>query len=130
MYKTFLYDPRVYYHDAAHICGVARNTLTKHWEEGLENGVFFNPQIRLNMYKTRKEYIYLVQTDKVHELFEYYKGHPDVIYLVYCLGRFDLLIQTNRPLDVIPNNTIFYGGRSNYISLRPLIVHMDMLLTG
>lgn len=114
MYKTFLHDPRLHYGDAAKACGVVRNTFTKHWKKGLENGVFYNPQIRPKMFNTIREYIYLVQTDDVHELFEYYKGHPNVIFLVHTIGRFDLLIQTNEPLKIIPNNTIFYGGRSNY----------------
>ena len=114
IYKTLLADPRIYYHVAAKKCGVARNTFTKHWEDGLEQGIFFSPQIRPKMFSTRKEYIYLVQTDEVHELFEYYKNHPYLVYLAYTLGKFDLLIQTSRPLEVIPNNTILWGSRSNY----------------
>lgn len=114
IYRTLLTDPRIYYHKAAKKCGVARNTFTKHWEDGLEQGIFFSPQIRPKMFSTRKEYIYLVQTDDVHELFEYYKNHPHLVYLAYTLGKFDLLVQTSRPLEVIPNNTILWGSRSNY----------------
>ena len=114
IYRTLLTDPRIYYHVAAKKCGVARNTFTKHWEEGLEQGIFFSPQIRPKMYSARKEYIYLVQTDNVHELYEYYKNYPYLVYLAYTLGKFDLLIQTEHPLEVIPHNTILWGSRSDY----------------
>jgi hypothetical protein len=114
IYETFLKDPRLYYDRGAKRCGAARNTFTKYWKNGLEDQIFFPPQIRLKMYNTRKEYIYLVQTDIVHELFKYYQCHPDVVYLAYTLGKFDLLIQTSKPLEIIPNNTILYGSRSNY----------------
>jgi hypothetical protein len=110
-----LEDPRLYYDKGAKRCGAARNTFTKYWYQGLEEKIFFPPQIRLNMYKTRKEYIYLVQSDAVHELYDYYRNHPDVIYLVYTVGKFDLFIQTSKPLNVIPNNTIHFGSRGNYI---------------
>lgn len=114
IYRTFLHEPRLYYDKGAERCGTVRNTFTKYWKKGLEDKVFFPPQIRPKMYENRKEYIYLVQTDSVHELFKYYQGHPDVIYLVYTLGKFDLLIQTNKPLEIIPNNTILCGSRGNY----------------
>jgi hypothetical protein len=114
IYQIFSHDPRLYYNKGARRCGTVRNTFTKYWKEGLERGIFFPPQIRLKMYETRKEYIYLVQTDLVHELFKYYQNHPDVIYMAYTLGKFDLLIQTKKPLEVIPNNTIHYGSRSDY----------------
>jgi hypothetical protein len=114
IYRTFLNEPRIYYREATKICGVARNTFMSHWKKGLEDGVFFPPQIRSKVFKTRKEYIYLVQTDDIHELFEYYKKHAHVIYLARTLGRFDLLIMTDQPLEIVPDNTIFRGDRSRY----------------
>jgi hypothetical protein len=115
IYLTFLHSPRLYYDRGAKHCGTVRNTFTKYWRKGLNEKIFFPPQIRLKMYENRKEYIYLVQSDKVHELYDYYENHLNVIYLAYTLGKFDLLIQTDKPLDVIPSNTILYGSRSNYI---------------
>lgn len=81
----------------------------------MKNEVFFPPQIRLKMYENKKEYIYLVQSNSVSELYDYYQTHPNVVYLAYALGKFDLVIQTDRPLEIVPNNTISYGSRSNYI---------------
>jgi len=115
IYQTFLEKPRLYYDMGAKQCGTVRNTFTKYWKLGLEDKVFFPPQIRLKMYKNRKEYIYLVQSDKVHELYDYYQNQPNTIYLAYTVGKFDLFIQTSKPLRVIPNNTILQGSRSNYI---------------
>jgi hypothetical protein len=115
IYRVFLHNPRLYYDKGAKICGAARNTFTKYWRDGLANEVFFPPQIRLNMYRNRKEYIYIVQTDEIDELYDYYRTHPDVIYLVYTIGKFDLLIMTWSPLKVVPNNTIQYGSRGNFI---------------
>jgi hypothetical protein len=108
IYRTLLADPRIYYHVAAKKCGVARNTFTKHWEDGLEQGIFFSPQIRPKMFSTRKEYIYLVQTDEVHELFEYYKNHPYLVYLAYTLGKFDFLNKQINNIKFITNSLCYF----------------------
>lgn len=86
----------------------------KYWKLGLLNLVFFPPQIRIKMYKTRKEYIYLVECDNPHKLYEYYRKHPDVVYLVFTHGKFNLLIQTKKPLDIAPKGTLLQGSRSDY----------------
>lgn len=115
MYRTYLEEPRLYYDDTAKRCNAVRNTVTKYWKEGLEEGVFFPPQIRLKMYENKKEYIYLIQSDSAHKLYEYYKTHDDLVYMAYTSGKFDILLQTCKPLDVLPDRTLFYGGRGNYI---------------
>ena len=115
IYKVFLRDPRAYYHEGAEQCRVQRTTFSKYWRKGLKDQVLFSPQIRLKMYKDRKEYIYLIQNDKANELYKYYQNQPNVVYLAYTLGRFDLLVQTSRPLEVIPDSTLLYGSRSNYM---------------
>lgn len=114
IYRTFLREPRLYYHEGAKRCHVVRNTFTQYWEEGLENEVFFPPQIRLKMYENRKEYIYLIQNDSAHELYQYYRERQNVVYLVFTSGKFDLLIQTTKPLEGVPDTALLHGCRSNY----------------
>ncbi len=114
IYCTFLDNPRLYYDEGAEKCKTVRNTFTKYWKEGLEELVFFPPQIRLKMYKNMREYIYLVQSETPHRMYKEFKTNPDVIYLSYTLGNFDLLIQTCKPLEEIPDRTLFSGCRSNY----------------
>ncbi len=114
IYLTFLYNPRLYYDEGAKKCGTVRNTFTKYWKEGLDELIYFPPQIRLKMYRTRKEYIYLVESETPNKLYKEFKLNPDVIYLSYTLGHFDLLIQTCKPLQEIPEKTLFCGSRSNY----------------
>lgn len=115
MYRTFLEAPRLYYDEAAKKCDSCRNTVSTYWRDGLRELIFFPPQIRLKMFEDRKEYIYIIQSDSPLNLYNYFKKHPDVIYMVYASGKFDLLLQTDKPLDVLPDRTMFYGGRSNYI---------------
>lgn len=115
MYRTFLKEPRLHTKDATVKCGASRNTLAKYWKERLEKEKFFPPQLRLNMYKNRKEYIYLIQSDSAHKLYTHFQKHPDVIYISYTSGKFDLLLQTSKPLDVLPDRTVLHGSRSNYI---------------
>jgi hypothetical protein len=67
------------------------------------------------MYENRNEYMYLIQSDKAHKLYEYYKKHPDLIYMSYTSGKFDILLQTSKELDVIPDRTLLWGKRGNYI---------------
>ena len=57
----------------------------------------------------------MVQSDKAHELYKYYQKHSDVIYLAYALGKFDLILQTSKPLEVLPDATLLHGSRSSYI---------------
>ena len=115
IYRTFLREPRLYYDDLGKGCGSCRNTVSKYWKLGLENLVFFPPQIRLKMFEERKEYIYLVQSDDANRLYEYFKHRDEAVYLSQLSGKFDILLQTNRPLDVLPDRTLFYGSRSDYI---------------
>jgi hypothetical protein len=136
IYKTFLRDPRLYYDEGAKRCNVVRNTFTKYWKEGLTNEVFFPPQIRHKVFSKRREYIYLIENDLAYKLYNYYKKHPDVVYLAYTLGKFDLLIQTVKPLDVIPSTDLLYGCRSDYFypetpfySFQTALDKMEALLT-
>lgn len=116
MYRTFLEEPRLHHDGAAKKCGSCRNTVSTYWREGLKNLVFFPPQIRLNMFAERKEYIYLIQSNSPHKLYNYFQKQPNVVYMVYTSGKFDILLQTSAPLDVLPDRTIFHGSRGNYIS--------------
>jgi len=115
LYQTFLKEPRLYYGIAGKKCNACRNTASKYWRKGLKEEVFFPPQIRLKMYENRKEYIYLIQNDKAHKLFEYYKKQSYTIFVTYTFGKFDLFLQTNKELDIIPDRTIFSGTRGNYM---------------
>jgi len=81
----------------------------------LENLIFFPPQLRLKMFENRKEYIYLIQSDSANKLYDYFQEQPNVIYVVYTSGKFDIFLQTEKPLDVLPDRTIFWGARGNYI---------------
>ncbi|MGC1119899.1 MAG: hypothetical protein WBA22_02295 [Candidatus Methanofastidiosia archaeon] len=115
MYRTFLREPRLHINDATVRCDASRNTVAKYWKEGLKKKVLFPPQIRLNMYKSRKEYIYLIQSDSVHKLYSHFQKDSDVVYISYTSGKFDILLQTSKELDVLPDRTLLYGSRSNYI---------------
>jgi hypothetical protein len=115
MYRTFLREPRLHINDATGKCGASRNTVAKYWKEGLKKEKLFPPQLRLNMYKNRKEYIYLIQSDSAHKLYTHFQKQPDVIYISYTSGKFDLLLQTSKPLDVLPDRTVLHGSRGNYI---------------
>lgn len=115
MYRTFLKEPRLFTNEAAKRCHASRNTVAKYWKEGIEKKIFFSPQMRLNMYKNRKEYIYLIQSDSAHKLYTHFQKNPDVVYISYTSGKFDILLQTSKELDVLPDRTLLYGSRSNYI---------------
>mgnify|MGYP007042373993 CR=1 FL=1 len=115
MYLTFLKEPRFYFDEMAIKCDASRNTISKYWRKGLEKEVFFPPQLRPQMYEERKEYIYLIQSDSAHKLYYHFQKHPDLVYMSYTSGKFDILLQTSKPLDVLPDRTLLFGSRSNYI---------------
>jgi hypothetical protein len=115
IHKVILREPRIDYQPGAKKCGVDRKTFSKYWRKGLDDQILFPPQIRLTIYESRKEYLYLVQSDKAHELYKYYQKQPNVIYSVYTLGKFDLVLQTSKPLEILPDATLLHGSRSSYI---------------
>ncbi len=134
MYLTFLEEPRLYFDEAAERCNASRNTLSKYWWQGIDREVFFPPQVRLNMYENRKEYIYLIQSDSAHKLYTYFQQQKGTVYTVYGSGKFEILLQTNQPLEVLPDRTLLQGSRSNYIypltpycSYEDALKRMDML---
>jgi hypothetical protein len=114
---------------------VTRKTFSKYWRKGLIDHVLYPPQIRLDTYENREEYLYFIQSDKAHKLYKYYQKQPNVVYLVYTLGKFDLVLQTSEPLEVLPDATLLYGSRSKYIYPKTPFYHyitaldkMDILL--
>ena len=130
LYRILLKEPRLYYDEVGKRCNACRNTASKYWRKGLKEEVFFPPQIRLKMYENRKEYIYLIQNDKAYKLYEYYKKHPDLVYISYTSGKFDILLQTSKELDVMPDRTIYSGSRGNYIYPEtPICVYKESLDT-
>lgn len=128
MYLTFLKEPRLYFDVAAEKCNASRNTISKYWRQGIDEEVFYPSQIRLKMYENRKEYLYLIQNDSAHKLYSYFKQQKDTIYMSYASGKFDILLQTSKPLEVLPDRTLFHGSRGNYIyPLTPYCSYEDAL---
>ena len=115
IHKVLLREPRIHYDEGAKQCNVDRKTFSKYWRLGLQNKILYPPQIRTNAYESRKEYIYLIQSDKAHKLYKYYQRPSDVIYMAYTMGKFDLVLQTSTPLEVLPDATLLHGSRINYI---------------
>jgi len=88
IHRVLLRKPRIYYDEGAQHCSVNRKTFSKYLKLGLQDNVLYLPQIRLDMYEERKEYMYFLQSDNAHELYKYYQKQPNVVYLAYTLGKF------------------------------------------
>jgi hypothetical protein len=58
---------------------------------------------------------YWRQNDNADDLYQYFMKYPDTVYVTCASGKFDILLQTNRPLNVLPDRTLFSGVRGDYI---------------
>lgn len=99
LYEIRLKEPRLSIQEMARSMGTARNTVYRHLNSALENGILFNPQLRLKMFHDVKEYVYAVSSNSAHETFQTLKDRTSVCYELFATGYIDLLMISDTPLS-------------------------------
>jgi len=119
MYELRTEDPRIKVYEIAQHLGVVRNTVYKRQKKATENGILFNPELRLKMYKDVKEYVYVISSDSAFHTFHQLQKDSRISYETFATGYFDLLLITSEPLPLNELDTfgkaVLVGSRSNYI---------------
>jgi hypothetical protein len=129
MYKLRRKEPRITITDMAASLGISRNAATHHLNRALEEGILFNPQLRLLMSDTIKEYSYAISSDDAFNSFHKLQEDNRILYEIFGSGYADLLLTTTEPiswseLDEL-GKVMLWGERSNYIC--PKVPNTDYL---
>ncbi|MBU7013527.1 MAG: hypothetical protein HXS52_11110 [Theionarchaea archaeon] len=132
LYEIRLKEPRLGVQEMARSLGTARNTVYRHVKYALENGILFNPQLRLKMFHDVKEYVYAVSSDSAHDTFQELKEKNIeekniVCYELFATGYIDLLIISDAPFSQKSKKELgdvrIEGSRSDFIC--PVVPAVD-----
>lgn len=122
IYEQVFQDERISLTSMAKNLGLARNTVTSHYNYMIENEIMFNPTMRLKMFDDLREYMYFLKFEKPMRVYQELEQHPHVVYHCLTSGAFDLVVLTDSPIDFEshPNfkECFLQGARSDYITPR------------
>jgi DNA-binding Lrp family transcriptional regulator len=122
MYELRLENPRIKVYEIAQYLNVTRNTVYKRWKKAMENGILFNPQLRLKMVADVKEHVYVISSDTAFRTYNQFKKDSRLCYETFATGYIDLLFITSEPLpqrELTSLGTVVLDGtRSTYICPR------------
>lgn len=118
IYEQVLQDERVSLTSMARNLGLARNTVTSHYNYMVENEILFTPTMRLKMFDDLREYMYYLRFDKPMRVYHELERHPQVVYHCLTSGAFDLVAVTKSPVDFESRpgfkECLLQGARGNY----------------
>ena len=122
MYELRLENPRIKVYEIAQYLTVARNTVYKRQKKAVENGILFNPQLRLKMVADVKEYVSVISSDTAFRAYNQFKKDSRLCYETFATGYMDLLLITSEPLSqrelASLGTVMLHGTRSTYICPR------------
>lgn len=129
MYNLRRKEPRISITDIAASLGISRNSATHHLNRALEEGILFNPQLRLLMSDKIKEYFYAISSDDAFNAFHQLQKDNRILYEIFGSGYADLLLTTTEPLSWSEldelGKVMLWGERSKYIC--PKVPNTDYL---
>ncbi|MBU7014051.1 MAG: winged helix-turn-helix transcriptional regulator [Theionarchaea archaeon] len=118
IYEQLVQDERISLTSISRKLGLARNTVTSHYNHMIDHEILFPPGLRLKMFQDLKEYVYFMQFDKPMRVFQELEGNPRVIFQCLTSGAFDLIVFTDSPMDFESHpshkETVLEGFRGDY----------------
>lgn len=122
IYEQLFLDERASLTSMSRKLGLARNTVTSHYNYMIENEILFPPSMRLKMFDDLREYVYFLTFEKPMRIFQGLETHPHVVYQCLMSGAFDLVVIADTLLDfgVYPGlkRCILGGPRGDYLFTR------------
>ncbi len=98
IYEQMVQDERASLTSMSRKLGLARNTITSHYNYMIENQILFPPSMRLKMFDDLREYAYFLTFEKPMRVFQELETHPHVVFLSLLSGAFDLVVIADAPL--------------------------------
>ena len=118
IYEQIVEDERVSLTTMARNLGLARNTVTSHFNYMLENGIITVPTMRLKMFSDLREYMYYLNFEKPLSVYHELERDSRVVYHCLTSGNFDMVVLTNTPVDFESHpsfrESILQGARGDY----------------
>lgn len=119
IYEQLFQDERASLTSMSRKLGLARNTITSHYNYMVENQILFSPSMRLKMFDDLREYVYFLTFEKPMRVFQELETHPNVVYHCLMSGAFDLVVIADMPLDIESHpglkRCILGGPRGDYV---------------
>lgn len=119
IYEQLLVDERISLAAMSKSVGLARNTVTSHFDYMLRAEIIRPPSMRLRMFEDLREYAYFLKFDRPLRVFQELSQHPNVIYCCLASGAFDMAVIANAPLDIENHpqlrKSLVHGMRGDYL---------------
>jgi hypothetical protein len=100
IFEQIFENPTMSIYDIALQAELSRNTVSKYLKEMYARGILIGPQIRIKPAPNYREYIYLMNFRSPFHVFEGLKRFPHVLYHVMTFGEWNIMVVTDRPLDL------------------------------
>jgi len=100
IYEQIYQDPRISTIDITQNTGISRNTVRRYLQEMYSQGILIGPYLRMNPAQNYREYVYLMNFSDPFFAFKGLKGFPHVLCCAVTFGDWNIMVVTNRLLDL------------------------------
>jgi hypothetical protein len=119
MYSLLLEEPRIPKEQMARKLKVNKNTIYSWYDEAVEKRIIILPVLRRKSFVNFREYIYFLNVEHPHLLYEELQLNTDILYYCVQTGFANFQIYSKVPLD-LEGEIILEGIRSDYIVTTPV----------
>jgi hypothetical protein len=132
IYEQILHENTIRIYEISQNTGISRNTVSKYLHMMYQNQIIQGPYLRVKPAQNYSEYVYLMQFKNPYTVFQSLKGFPHVVYYALLFGKWNIMVITNRFLDLsqlVGVKDIVYQGKrgisetqkANLISWKPSV---------
>ena len=118
IYEQLLQDERISLTAMARNLGLARNTVTSHYNFMIENEILLPPSLRLKMFGDLREYMYFLSFEKPLRVYQELEKDSRVLYHCLTSGAFDMVVVSESPMKFASHphfkKCVLHGPRGDY----------------
>lgn len=118
IYEQLLQDERISLANMSRNLGLARNTVTSHYNYMMMAEILRSPSMRLKMFEDLREYVYFLNFERPLRVYEELVHHPSVVFHCLASGAFDMIVIADSPLDFESHpqfkECLLQGARGDY----------------
>lgn len=99
IYEQLVAEERITLTNMSKNLGLARNTVTSHFNYMMEHEILLPPSLRLKMFEDLREYVYLMNFEKPVRVYQELENNPRIVYHNLTSGAFNMVAITDSPVD-------------------------------
>lgn len=99
IYEQLVQEERITLTNMSKNLGLARNTVTSHYNYMVENEILLPPSLRLKMFEDLREYVYFLNFEKPVRVYQELESNSRIIYHNVTSGAFNMVVITDSPVD-------------------------------